>query len=35
MHHVSCEDSPYLRRDHNQETYGKRKTIIVPIDADL
>ena len=29
------EDAPYLRRDHNQGTLVKRKSVTVPIAADL
>jgi hypothetical protein len=32
---LANEDAPCLRRDHNQETYVKRKTITVPVEADL
>jgi len=33
---LANEDHPYLRRDHNQGTYVKRKSINVPVvDADL
>jgi hypothetical protein len=32
---LANKDAPYLRRDHNQGTYMKRKIITVPVDADL
>ena len=33
---LANEDHPYLRPDHNQGTYVKRKSITVPVvDADL
>jgi hypothetical protein len=32
---LANEDAPYLRRNHNQGTYLMRKTISVPVDADL
>jgi hypothetical protein len=32
---LANEDAPYLRCDHNQGTYVKRKTIIIPVDANL
>jgi hypothetical protein len=32
---LANEDAPYLRRDHNQRTYMKRKSITVPVDVDL
>jgi hypothetical protein len=32
---LANKDAPYLRRDHNQGTYVKRKTIIIPVDANL
>jgi hypothetical protein len=32
---LANEEAPYLHRDHNQATYVKSKTIIVPVDADL
>jgi hypothetical protein len=31
---LANKDAPYLRRDHNQGIYVKRKTITVPVDAD-
>jgi hypothetical protein len=31
---LANEDAPYLRRDHNQGTYVKRKTITIPVDTD-
>jgi hypothetical protein len=32
---LANEDAPYLRRDHNQGTYVKRKTITISVDAEL
>ena len=31
---LANEDAPYLRRDHNQETFVKRKSVTVPVPAD-
>ena len=32
---LADEDSPYLCRDHNQRTFVKKKSVTVPIAADL
>jgi hypothetical protein len=32
---LANEDAPYLRRDYNQGTYVKRKTITILVDADI
>ena len=32
---LSKEDAPYLRRDHNQGTFVKRKVINVPLNNDV
>jgi hypothetical protein len=32
---LTDEDAPYLRCDHNQGTFVKRKSVTVPIAADL
>ena len=31
---LANEDALYLRRDHNQETFVKRKSVTVPLAAD-
>ena len=31
---LANEDAPYLRRDHNQGTFVKRKSVTVPVPAD-
>ena len=31
---LANEDAPYLRRDHNQGTFVKRKSVTVPVSAD-
>ena len=31
---LANEDAPYLRYDHNQGTYVKRKSITIPVAAD-
>ena len=31
---LANEDAPYLRRDHNQGTFVKRKSVTVPVHAD-
>ena len=31
---LANEDAPYLRRDHNQGTFVKRKSVTVPLAAD-
>jgi hypothetical protein len=32
---LANEDTPYLLHNHNQGTYVKSKSIIVPVDADI
>ena len=32
---LSTEDAPYLRRDHDQDTFVKRKVINVPLNNDV
>ena len=31
---LANEDAPYLRRDHNQGTFVKRKSVTVPVPTD-
>ena len=31
---LANEDAPYLRRDHNQGTFVKRKSVTIPVAAD-
>ena len=31
---LANDDAPFLRRDHNQGTFVKKKSVIVPVAAD-